>query len=125
MEFVKTCFITLTDHLNKGVQIETILQEKRPFTTPCMFVSLPASSNVETCKTSTFSASMTRFLLLLMLAILGCSGFLNCEHGDFSILMSFMIAISWVVVVVILINMSFHHLVTDQEKECHGCQDEC
>jgi hypothetical protein len=39
--------------------------------------------------------------------------------------MSFMIAISWVVVVVILINMSFHHLVTDQEKECHGCQDEC
>jgi hypothetical protein len=32
-----------------GIQIETILQEeKRPFTTPRMFVSLPASSNVET-----------------------------------------------------------------------------
>lgn len=70
-------------YFSLGVQIETILQEeKRPFTTPCMFVSLPASSNVETCNTSTFSASMTRFLSLLMLAILGCSGFLNCEHGD-------------------------------------------
>jgi len=53
-----------------------------------------------------------------MLAILGCYGFLNCEHGDFSILMRFMLAISWVVVVVIFINMSFYHLVTDQEKEC-------